>query len=69
MSLGLILVIILVTVGSTFFCVRACGRFGHAARRRARQCQQCHHADHAAMMLRALAQAMRRPMKLPCHIK
>src|SRR5215211_9403942 len=44
------------TVGSTLFCVRACGRFGHSASRRARQCQQCRHADHASMMLRAVAQ-------------
>jgi hypothetical protein len=58
----------LMTVGSTLFCVRACGRFGHSLGRRARQCQQCHHADYA-VMLRAVAQAMRRPMKLPRHIK
>jgi len=45
----------LMTVGSTLFCVRACGRFGHSAGHRARQCQQCRHADHAAMMLRAAA--------------
>jgi hypothetical protein len=46
----------LMTVGSTLFCVRACGRFGHSAGHRARQCQQCRHADHAAMMLRAVPQ-------------